>query len=300
MGLWYLRTLGLCFPSLLSTGPEPAPPCVVQPGIGGPTVECWLSHLSHLWLVLEPPPAPAAELSVCMTSLQLAVTPSMVPLSRLLVFYVRENGEGVADSLQFPVETFFENQVEHRDPNGVVGWGRCRRRPGLGTPGCQSGVGRAQLPHGGVTGRTCKGCPTFGNNQNVSCILAGASPEVTQMGIAFSTHRESCSLTPLGSGLRDTAYAPTAGSACPLPAPFKTGCHVPSASACPPGPPSPPVHRRSQLHQLSSCHAAFPLCPHLDGLARTDASRQRERVSGRLGGLGQAPDCSAVFGSRFH
>ena len=55
-----------------------------------------------------------------MTSLQLAVTPSMVPLGRLLVFYVRENGEGVADSLQFTVETFFENQVGHWEPN----WGR--------------------------------------------------------------------------------------------------------------------------------------------------------------------------------
>ncbi|XP_043323157.1 C3 and PZP-like alpha-2-macroglobulin domain-containing protein 8 isoform X2 [Cervus canadensis] len=66
-----------------------------------------LMHLSET----EPPPAPATEVSVCMTSLQLAVTPSMVPLGRLLVFYVRENGEGVADSLQFTVETFFENQV---------------------------------------------------------------------------------------------------------------------------------------------------------------------------------------------
>ncbi|XP_059552320.1 C3 and PZP-like alpha-2-macroglobulin domain-containing protein 8 [Myotis daubentonii] len=66
-----------------------------------------LTHLSET----APPPAPAAELSVCMTSLQLAVTPSMVPLGRLLVFYVRENGEGVADSVQFTVETFFENQV---------------------------------------------------------------------------------------------------------------------------------------------------------------------------------------------
>ena len=58
-----------------------------------------------------------------MTSLWLTVTPSMVPLGRLLAFYVRENGEGVADSLQFAVETFFENQVEHREPN----WGRERR-----------------------------------------------------------------------------------------------------------------------------------------------------------------------------
>lgn len=85
-------------------------------GIAGPTAA--FSRLSSL--ILEPPPAPAAEVSVCMTSLQLAVTPSMVPLGRLLVFYVRENGEGVADSLQFTVETFFENQVGDWEPN----WGR--------------------------------------------------------------------------------------------------------------------------------------------------------------------------------
>ncbi|XP_025771639.1 C3 and PZP-like alpha-2-macroglobulin domain-containing protein 8 [Puma concolor] len=67
-------------------------------------------RLMHL-LETEPPPAPAAEANVCVTSLRLAVTPSMAPLGRLLVFYVRENGEGVADSLQFAVESFFENQV---------------------------------------------------------------------------------------------------------------------------------------------------------------------------------------------
>ncbi|XP_062966135.1 LOW QUALITY PROTEIN: C3 and PZP-like alpha-2-macroglobulin domain-containing protein 8 [Cynocephalus volans] len=66
-----------------------------------------LTHLSET----APPPAPAAEVNVCVTSLRLPVTPSMVPLGRLLVFYVRENGEGVADSLQFAVKTFFENQV---------------------------------------------------------------------------------------------------------------------------------------------------------------------------------------------
>lgn len=54
---------------------------------------------------------------MCVTSLRLPVTPSMVPLGRLLVFHVRESGEGVADSLQFAVETFFENQVERRAPN---------------------------------------------------------------------------------------------------------------------------------------------------------------------------------------
>lgn len=35
----------------------------------------------------------------------------MAPLGRLLVYYVRENGEGVTDSLQFTVNSSFENQV---------------------------------------------------------------------------------------------------------------------------------------------------------------------------------------------
>lgn len=35
----------------------------------------------------------------------------MAPLGRLLAYYVRENGEGVADNLQFAVKPFFENQV---------------------------------------------------------------------------------------------------------------------------------------------------------------------------------------------
>lgn len=37
---------------------------------------------------------------------------SMVPFGRLLAFYVRENGEGVADSLRFSVKAFLETQVE--------------------------------------------------------------------------------------------------------------------------------------------------------------------------------------------
>lgn len=212
-------------------------------------MECWLSHLSHLWLVLEPPPAPAAELSVCMTSLQLAVTPSMVPLSRLLVFYVRENGEGVADSLQFPVETFFENQVEHRDPNGVVGWGRCHRRPGLGTPGCQCRVGRAQLPHGGVTGRTCKGCPTFGNNQNVSCILAGASPEVTQMGICVQHTQGKLFSDP--PGLRPKGHRLRPNSRLSLPSPCTLQNWLPRALG----------QRLSPRPALPSCAQKVPVAP---------------------------------------
>lgn len=76
---------------------------------------------------------------MCVTSLRLAVTPSMAPLGRLLVFYVRENGEGVADSLQFAVETFFENQVEHGGPTRGMGTGK--RHPGLGAPGCPCRAG---------------------------------------------------------------------------------------------------------------------------------------------------------------
>lgn len=35
----------------------------------------------------------------------------MAPLSRLLVYYVRENGEGITDSLKIPVQPDFENKV---------------------------------------------------------------------------------------------------------------------------------------------------------------------------------------------
>ncbi|EMP24064.1 C3 and PZP-like alpha-2-macroglobulin domain-containing protein 8 [Chelonia mydas] len=54
---------------------------------------------------------PAAEVEVCMTFLHFVVAHSMAPLGRLLVYYVRENGEGVTDSLQFTVKSSFENQV---------------------------------------------------------------------------------------------------------------------------------------------------------------------------------------------
>ncbi|KAJ7308317.1 hypothetical protein JRQ81_008851 [Phrynocephalus forsythii] len=53
------------------------------------------------------PPAP----EICVTSVRFPVTAGMAPLGRLLAYYVRENGEGVADSLQFAVEPSFENQV---------------------------------------------------------------------------------------------------------------------------------------------------------------------------------------------
>uniref|UniRef100_A0A8C3D5K4 C3 and PZP like alpha-2-macroglobulin domain containing 8 n=1 Tax=Corvus moneduloides TaxID=1196302 RepID=A0A8C3D5K4_CORMO len=58
-----------------------------------------------------PPRTPAAEVEVCVTFLRFSVVHSMAPLGRLLVYYVRENGEGVTDSLQFTVNSSFENQV---------------------------------------------------------------------------------------------------------------------------------------------------------------------------------------------
>lgn len=46
-----------------------------------------------------------------MSYLHFPVSHSMAPLSHLLVYYVRENGEGVTDSVQIPVQPDFENQV---------------------------------------------------------------------------------------------------------------------------------------------------------------------------------------------
>lgn len=68
-------------------------------------------ELNCVFLFLAPPSTPAAEVEVCMTFLRFSVGPSMAPLGRLLVYYVRENGEGVTDSLQFTVKSSFENQV---------------------------------------------------------------------------------------------------------------------------------------------------------------------------------------------
>nr|XP_033811133.1 C3 and PZP-like alpha-2-macroglobulin domain-containing protein 8 isoform X1 [Geotrypetes seraphini] len=51
------------------------------------------------------------DTETCVTSLHFVVTHNMGPLSRLLVYYIRENGEGVTDSVQLSVNTSFENQV---------------------------------------------------------------------------------------------------------------------------------------------------------------------------------------------
>ncbi|KAM4574402.1 C3 and PZP-like alpha-2-macroglobulin domain-containing protein 8 isoform 2-T2 [Fundulus diaphanus] len=52
-----------------------------------------------------------AEMDSCVSYLRFPVSHSMAPLSRLLVYYVRENGEGVTDSLQISVQPEFENKV---------------------------------------------------------------------------------------------------------------------------------------------------------------------------------------------
>ena len=55
--------------------------------------------------------SPQAEMDTCVSYLRFPVRHVMAPLSRLLVYYVRESGEGVTDSLQLPVQPSFENKV---------------------------------------------------------------------------------------------------------------------------------------------------------------------------------------------
>lgn len=135
---------------------------------------------------------------MCVTSLQLAVTPGMVPVGRLLVFYVRENGEGVADSLQFTVEPFFENQVERRDPS----WGReegwASTIQGRGPQGVDAGTGCAQLP---LRLHVLSSAGLLSNNWNLSFILTGASPSHTVGDCIHHTQGKvvSYSLSPLAS-----------------------------------------------------------------------------------------------------
>ncbi|XP_056132926.1 C3 and PZP-like alpha-2-macroglobulin domain-containing protein 8 [Lampris incognitus] len=67
-------------------------------------------HTTHV-----PPSAsgssPLAEMEICVSYLRIPVSHVMAPLSRMLVYYVRENGEGVTDSLQIPVQPAFKNQL---------------------------------------------------------------------------------------------------------------------------------------------------------------------------------------------
>ncbi|XP_053709629.1 C3 and PZP-like alpha-2-macroglobulin domain-containing protein 8 [Synchiropus splendidus] len=51
------------------------------------------------------------EMDTCVSYIHFPVSHRMAPLTRLLVYYVRENGEGVTDSIQIPIQPKFENQV---------------------------------------------------------------------------------------------------------------------------------------------------------------------------------------------
>lgn len=167
----------------------------------------------------------------------------------------------------------------------------------------------------GVTGWTCKGCPTLKHNWNLSCIVPGDLPKVTQVGVAFITHRDSGQLFSVPAGLQTQQtllISLKAGSASCTPSLL----FLVLAEACPlllPSPffslplPSCLLHRKSQLHQPSSCHPASCLCPLLSGKARVPAELERtdspwwaKRMGGGSGEFGQAPNFSAVLGSRFH
>lgn len=52
-----------------------------------------------------------AEMDSCVSYLRFPVSHIMAPFSRLLVYYVRENGEGVTDSLQISVQPELEHKV---------------------------------------------------------------------------------------------------------------------------------------------------------------------------------------------
>uniref|UniRef100_F7A528 Uncharacterized protein n=1 Tax=Ciona intestinalis TaxID=7719 RepID=F7A528_CIOIN len=51
------------------------------------------------------------ENDICRTSLTIDVTSGMAPMSRMVVYYVRENGEGIADSVHVPVKPKLDNEV---------------------------------------------------------------------------------------------------------------------------------------------------------------------------------------------
>uniref|UniRef100_A0A8C5QE18 C3 and PZP like alpha-2-macroglobulin domain containing 8 n=1 Tax=Leptobrachium leishanense TaxID=445787 RepID=A0A8C5QE18_9ANUR len=57
------------------------------------------------------PPLFEPDPEVWITYVHFPITHNMAPLSRLLVYYVRENGEGVTDSAQIFIKPAFENQV---------------------------------------------------------------------------------------------------------------------------------------------------------------------------------------------
>ncbi|XP_043910701.1 C3 and PZP-like alpha-2-macroglobulin domain-containing protein 8 [Protopterus annectens] len=59
----------------------------------------------------EVPTNSSREVEICETYICFTITYKMTPLNRLLAYYVMENGEGVTDSIQIPVQVTFENQI---------------------------------------------------------------------------------------------------------------------------------------------------------------------------------------------
>ena len=52
-----------------------------------------------------------ADMEIASEQIPLFVTQKMVPKCRMLVFFVRRDGEFVSDSIVLPVEAKFENEV---------------------------------------------------------------------------------------------------------------------------------------------------------------------------------------------
>lgn len=85
------------------------------------------------------------EMDSCVSYLQFPVGHSMAPLSHLLVYYVRENGEGVTDSVQIPIQSDFENQVCAIPETG------CRHAADLNSK-CKCSRSRRRMSIGGAIG----------------------------------------------------------------------------------------------------------------------------------------------------
>lgn len=201
---------------------------------------------------------------MCVTSLRLPVTPSMVPLGRLLVFYVRENGEGVADNLQFAVENFFENQVGHGEPTGGV----AQQQPSRDAGGELQGVcapsrlstAATWVPRG-YQGRTARAALSSGIIATKLHLYRSSSQSHPDGDCIRNTQGEPSAPRCLHwvPDLRDTIHAPSSGLSflSLLPASFETGCYMPSASACP----HPPLSPCSPPILSTECSSYISLVP---------------------------------------
>jgi len=71
----------------------------------------------HFWAVVDN--------QVCQTSLIIDVTPDMAPVSRFLVYLVKEDGEAVADSIRLPVKPKLSNEVSSVKTDTCMCHGKC-------------------------------------------------------------------------------------------------------------------------------------------------------------------------------